>query len=321
MADRKFSELTTTASLADDDYIPAVAGGANKTITKENLKSTIGADARWEPLTATEKFITTVPSKVWDGSAFQTVSAWSSGSYSVGDFVKPGTPNGFLYECVAQTGATGGSEPSWGTTPGADTTDGSVTWRCRRWGVIETGIDMSSLIKVGMAIKFTYSATDYYGIVIGVSSAYIAVAGAGMLINVALSAVSYGGAELIRTLNLAVAGDYGASVQDILENVANQYVTWQYGRAHLVQFDARHVTDSGTTQPSLNVKIDGSAVCDDDSGNGVEVADSRVVTPYNSMNPSTYTIDKDDALELAVTVAETGTAGAHLSTTLVFVLE
>lgn len=55
---------------------------------------------------------------------------WSSGIvFSVDQFTKPTTANGFVYRCVVG-GTTGSTEPTWPTTVGAQVTDGSVTWEC-----------------------------------------------------------------------------------------------------------------------------------------------------------------------------------------------
>jgi len=48
----------------------------------------------------------------------------------LGDAVRPVTRNGYAYECTV-AGTTGGSEPTWPTTPGNTVVDGTVTWTCR----------------------------------------------------------------------------------------------------------------------------------------------------------------------------------------------
>lgn len=49
------------------------------------------------------------------------------GDAKTGSWVRPTTPNGAIFRCTTP-GTSGGSEPTWNTTPGATTTDGTVTW-------------------------------------------------------------------------------------------------------------------------------------------------------------------------------------------------
>ncbi len=51
-------------------------------------------------------------------------------AFVLDDVVAPTTPNGYLYECTT-AGTTAGSEPTWGTTPGGTTSDGTAVWTCR----------------------------------------------------------------------------------------------------------------------------------------------------------------------------------------------
>ena len=57
-------------------------------------------------------------------------SAWAASTdYSVGDYVRPTSANGYNYECTV-AGTSGTSEPTWPTTIGETVTDGSITWKC-----------------------------------------------------------------------------------------------------------------------------------------------------------------------------------------------
>jgi hypothetical protein len=63
-------------------------------------------------------------------------AAWTgTASKAVGDLVAPTVANGYAYECTT-SGTTGGTEPTWGTTPGGTTSDNTVTWTCRLKGAI-----------------------------------------------------------------------------------------------------------------------------------------------------------------------------------------
>ena len=71
-----------------------------------------------------------------------TATTWeATTSYILGDIVKSLTPNNYYYECT-EAGDSGGEEPTWGTTEGGTTEDGTVVWTCRvdptdKYGVIE----------------------------------------------------------------------------------------------------------------------------------------------------------------------------------------
>lgn len=57
--------------------------------------------------------------------------AWlASTAYALGEAVRPTTRNGFAYECTT-AGTSGGSEPTWPTTPGNTVNDGTAVWTCR----------------------------------------------------------------------------------------------------------------------------------------------------------------------------------------------
>ena len=60
-----------------------------------------------------------------------TENTWTASTvYSVGDFVGPTTPNDRSFECTTG-GTSGGSEPTWNTTPDGTTTDNTTTWTTR----------------------------------------------------------------------------------------------------------------------------------------------------------------------------------------------
>ena len=58
----------------------------------------------------------------------ENTDAWAATTAKVLDeIVRPGTPDGNIYRCTT-AGDTGGSEPTWDTTIGNTTADGTVTW-------------------------------------------------------------------------------------------------------------------------------------------------------------------------------------------------
>jgi hypothetical protein len=53
-------------------------------------------------------------------------------AYALGDFIRPTTNNGFIYEATVAGTSHAVTEPTWNTTEGATNTDGTVTWTCRK---------------------------------------------------------------------------------------------------------------------------------------------------------------------------------------------
>ena len=59
-------------------------------------------------------------------------TTWTaSRAYALGDYVRPVTNNGFIYEATV-AGTAGGSEPTWPTTEGNTVVNGGVTFTCRK---------------------------------------------------------------------------------------------------------------------------------------------------------------------------------------------
>lgn len=63
--------------------------------------------------------------------------AWAATTaHALGEYRRPTTGNDLRYE-VTTAGTTGGSEPTWPTTPGLTVVDGTVTWTCRSFTVTD----------------------------------------------------------------------------------------------------------------------------------------------------------------------------------------
>ena len=82
---------------------------------------------------------------------------------TVGDRIIPTTANlsGYIYECTASTGSTGGTEPTWPTTLDATVTDGDVTWTCEKVSNYQGIWEASTAYTLGEIITPTVS-NDYW---------------------------------------------------------------------------------------------------------------------------------------------------------------
>jgi len=77
-------------------------------------------------------------------SASADQTTWvASTAYSLGTVVRPITPNGFWYQCET-AGTSGSSAPTWPTTDQSTVTDGTVTWRAKRYYQVPLLIGESS---------------------------------------------------------------------------------------------------------------------------------------------------------------------------------
>jgi hypothetical protein len=326
MSNKRLSDLSAASSWAYNDLmlLTDTANTASKKISIETLWSLLRQDLAWMPL---QDFTAAVSTKTWDGSAFNSTPAWTADTAkTVGDFVRPTSANGYIYECVATAGDTkthATTEPVWSTTLGGDDTDDQVTWRCRGLSTIATSSDLSDTVKVGYPLKYTYNSTTYYGLCVGVSSTEIAVAGAPLSSSHNLTALYVGPPERVVTVRLALDGDYDGGVADV---TPLPQVRWQQADAYLVDFEAIHGTDdTGATNAYVNVEIGGSVVSTEGDGSsadmGVLMATSWVSSPLGSIKVANYKVERGDAINPTVTAAGTNGDGDDLTFNCIFVLE
>lgn len=84
----------------------------------------------------------------------------ASGSPTQVNTVRPTVENGRIFE-VQTGGVTGGSEPSWNTTLGATTNDGTVVWIARQ-ALVETGTVLSVTSQRELVISYAGDAASNY---------------------------------------------------------------------------------------------------------------------------------------------------------------
>ena len=98
-------------------------------------------------------------------------------------------------------------------------------------------------------------------------------------------------------------GAYGdGTTSDLLQADQNYKLAWSSPKAYIVGFRQQHVTDAGTTNPTMNVQINGqdllaTAIASNDTA---EVLSTEVQEEYYDINPA-------EELEIKVTAAAVGT--------------
>jgi hypothetical protein len=107
-----------TAMLLGTDTGVTVTGS---TITDEAV--TPLALGTFLPLTKRHVSAVTVSSKDADDAGTWVLNT----AKTLGAYIKPTVSNTYYYKCTT-AGTTGGTQPTWGTTIGGTTTDGTVTW-------------------------------------------------------------------------------------------------------------------------------------------------------------------------------------------------
>lgn len=182
----------------------------------------------------------------------------------------------------------------------------------------------TSDMAVGMPVKYTIAAVDYFGIITAlVASTSITVAGASLSGD--LTALYVGRACYVAVQHYFFDGDYDPGANDLFDTLEGRAVQWMGPDAYLVLFEIKHKTDdTGANNAKINVKVGGSAVSTKDGNNGFQVSTSwsaPTTTDLVAISTANYKIEKADAIEIELTVAGSTGDPADLSIMLVFVYE
>lgn len=182
----------------------------------------------------------------------------------------------------------------------------------------------TSDVAVGMPLKYTISATNYYGIITALSAnTSITVAGASLSADVTNLYVGQpGGIEVVR---LVLPGDFDNGIDATNLATEGQAYEWLMADAYLVYWDAlAKGDDTGAANAKVNLNIGGSAVSSLDSNNGIQVATSwagHATTSLVAISTSNYKAEWGDDIEVNVTAAGSNGDGTDLNIMAVFVYE
>lgn len=108
----------------------------------------------------------------------------------------------------------------------------------------------------------------------------------------------------IQTIPIFISGNYGESLQDLLANKMKTYFPWRSFRyARIIDIAATHATAAATTQPKINVKVDGVAVSLNDSSKGIQLgaAGAIIENPNYLIHSSANQVMPGDLIEIVCT--------------------
>lgn len=184
-------------------------------------------------------------------------------------------------------------------------------------------VDLTSVIRPGMALLYTYNGTIYRGRVKTIAAGLLTLQGPPISTGAGLlTALSFSVANSA-VVALGIAGSYGDTVTAVLykAKVKRNYY-WLLPRAYCVYFQGQHNTDAGTTQPKINVRTNSLRVSNNDSGNGIQLSTGLVANPDTAIDPSNYVINPGEVLELECSAAGNPTSGAlDLAIQMMFVFD
>jgi hypothetical protein len=124
------------------------------------------------PLTKRHVSAVTVSSKDADDAVTWVLNT----AKTLGAYIKPTVSNTYYYKCTT-AGTTGGTQPTWGTTIGGTTTDGTVTWTNMglivKSSTVDYGVDAdnglieirsgATSVEVGRPLNVDYTYASYSG--------------------------------------------------------------------------------------------------------------------------------------------------------------
>ncbi len=188
----------------------------------------------------------------------------------------------------------------------------------------------TSDMRVGLPVKYTISASDFYGIVKTVTTnTSIVVAGDGLGSGVTVTNLFVGLPEMVVNMTFMLTGNFNISdTTTALATIMKTYAEWRLDTAFLVTFYAiQESPDTGSVESTVNILIAGSAVSTENTNDGPFLSATAATWVQNSnqeINNANYGISFDDALEIEITNdtgGDTNGDAEDLTIDLIFVME
>jgi hypothetical protein len=178
---------------------------------------------------------------------------------------------------------------------------------------IPTVADLTATIKQNIPLRYKIGGTYYYGVAKTIIPASITSMGAPLTVGAnTLQELSYGKPEFVTQLEIYAMGGYGDAVRNnVLEVKGKTRSYYKLPAGYVVNFAAQHITDAGTSQPKINLRVNGVNVSTNDSGNGVVVASgSPTYNPNVAVDTAAYRVVPGNLVEVACTLASNPAADA-----------
>lgn len=121
----------------------------------DEFQSSLGNETTGTGYTAGGTALTTSAVAIIQDTA---VSAYAnSTAYDVGDIVRPGTANGYIYRCIVAGTSRGSGEPTWSTTVGQDFLDDAASMEWENVGTSFVKLDGNDVSWTSSTITARYA--------------------------------------------------------------------------------------------------------------------------------------------------------------------
>jgi len=229
--------------------------------------------------------------------------------------------NGTVVKLTGDGGSGGGGTSKW--TALVATTDFATT--AASTSTITMNADKTSVISVGMPLKFTLSGTDYYAIVTAITANLLTIAGAPLTTTAsALTALSYSDLpNSTHTEIIAINGVFADALTSYMlkdDLLLQNGIYWKKSKAYCVQMSiicTNVDTGTVTVQAQLNAKINIADLLSSNLSVSTTLQNSIV-----QINTANYDINFGETIELELAALATGTPNhdaMNLTAYLIFV--
>lgn len=341
IADVDIHNMSASTSVATNDEFNfySVANSAYYKVTKGNLTTTIVNDAIWNAAgdivvgtgndaatvlpkglalqvlrvnsgaTALEYATVTVTDKLVAISSNDTTPGYLNGKLVAGNAISL-TENGDGGNETLTVAYTGVAD-HWVSIPNGYTATPAST------STLTMTSDLTGTLKAGMGLKYTISATVYYGMITAITSNLMTIAGAPLSGDV--SNLYFTKTGMIQ-MPILIPGYYeDASTTTVIATKLGQTIRWQQQTSYLVNFQAKTRVADSSSDGKINVRINGSDISTSNTNVGLTLANTSWTPTIVDINTSNYDINYGEEIEVNATKGTGGTA-LDLSLMLTFVI-